>query len=124
MFVDSVEFILSEFYHVLNHIVFGRRFERYFSHHQASVNGDVCGIYVTAGGSKCPLVVADWLVCFADVSGLCLDGDVLLAVEVGVADLSGLNLDDDEFWRLFFFSLFFCSIGFQMAGNLNVIPLI
>ena len=28
-----------------------------------------------------------------------------------------------EFWQLLFFSLFFCSIGFQMEGSLNDIPL-
>ena len=61
--------------------------------------GEVLGIYVSARRSKCSVVIADWLVCVVDVSGLRLDGDVFLAV---------------EFWRLFFFSLFFCSIGFQM----------
>ena len=61
-----------------------------------------------AGGSKCSVVIADWLVCIADVSGLGFDGDVFLAV---------------EFSSLFFFSLFFCSIGFQMVGNLNDTPL-
>ena len=50
-----------------------------------------------------------WLVGFiADVSGLGFDGDVFLAV---------------KFLRLFFFYLFFCSIGFQMVGNLNDTPL-
>ena len=39
------------------------------------------GIYVLAGGSKCSVVIADWLVCIADVSGLGFDGDVFLAVE-------------------------------------------
>ena len=72
------------------------------------MNGEVLGIYVFARGSKCSVVIADWLVCVAEVSGLGLDGDVFLAV---------------EFWWLFFFSLFFCSIGFEMAGNLNDIPL-
>ena len=72
------------------------------------MNGEVRGIYVLAGGSKCSVVIADWLVCIADVSGLGFDGDVFLAV---------------EFSNLFFFSLFFCSIGFQMAGNLNDTPL-
>ena len=72
------------------------------------MNCEVFGIYVLAGGSECSVVIADWLVCVADVSGLGFDGDVFLAV---------------EFSRLFFFSLFFCSIGFQMAGNLNDIPL-
>ena len=56
-----------------------------------------------AGVSKCSVVIADWLVCIADVSGLGFDGDVFLALE--------------------FSSLFFCSIGFQMVGNLNDIPL-
>ena len=41
--------------HVLNHVVFWQRFERCFFHHQASVNGEVLGIYVSAGGSKCSL---------------------------------------------------------------------
>ena len=68
------------------------------------MNGEVRGIYVLAGGSKCSVVNADWLVCIADVSGLGFDGEVFLAV---------------EFSSLFFFSLFFCSIGFQMAGNWN-----
>ena len=54
------------------------------------------------------MVVADWMVCIADVSGLRFDGDVCLAV---------------EFSFFLSFSLFFCSIGFQMAGNLNDIPL-
>ena len=67
------------------------------------MNGEVLGIYVSAGGSKCSLVIADWLVC--------------------VADVSGLGLMAMCFWRLFFFSLFSCSIGFQMVGNLNDIPL-
>ena len=62
----------------------------------ASVNGEVCGIYVLAGGSKCSVVIADWLVC--------------------IAGLSGLEL-------VFLFFLFFCSIGFQMVGNLNDTPL-
>ena len=61
------------------------------------------GIYVSAGGSKCSVVIADWLVCVADVSGLGSDGVVFLVVE--------------------FSRLFFCSIGFQMAGNLKDIPL-
>ena len=68
---------------------------------------EVLDIYVSAGESKCSVALADWLVCVADVSGLGLDGNVFLAV---------------EFWRLSFFSLFFCSIGSQMAGNLNDIP--
>ena len=72
------------------------------------MSGKVLGIYVLAGGSRCSVVIADWVVCITDVSGLGFDGDVFLAVEV---------------LRLFFFSLFFCSIGFQMAGNLNDIPL-
>ena len=59
------------------------------------MNGEVRFIYVLAGGSKCSVVIADWLVCIADVSGLGFDGDVFLAV---------------EFSSLFFFSLFFCSI--------------
>ena len=33
------------------------------------MNGEVRGIYVLAGGSKCSVVIADWLVCIADVSG-------------------------------------------------------
>ena len=74
----------------------------------AGVNGEVLRIYVLAGGSECSVVISDLLICVADVSGLGFDGDVLLAV---------------EFSSLFFFSLFFCSIGFQMAGNLNDIPL-
>ena len=32
-------------YHVLNHVGFWRRFERCFSHHQASVNGMEFGIF-------------------------------------------------------------------------------
>ena len=67
-----------------------------------------CLVFVSAGASKCSVVIDDWLVCVADVSGLGFDGDVFLGV---------------EFSRLFFFSLLFCSIGFQMAGNLNDIPL-
>ena len=89
-------------------LFFWRRFERCSSHHLASVNGEVRGINVLAGGSKCSVVIADWLVCIADVSGLGFDGDVFLAV---------------EFSSLFFFSLFFFSIGFQMAGNFNDTPL-
>ena len=54
---------------------------RCFSHHQASVNGEVIGIYVSAGGLKCSVVIADRLVCIANVSGLGFDGDVFLAVE-------------------------------------------
>ena len=50
------------------------------------------GIYVLAGGLKCSVVIADWLVCIADVSGLGFDGDVFLVV---------------KFLSLFFFSLFF-----------------
>ena len=42
------------------------------------MNGEVLGIYVFAGGSKCSVVIADWLVCVADISGLGLDGDVFL----------------------------------------------
>ena len=72
------------------------------------MNGEVLGIYVSAGGSKCLVVIADWLACVADVSGFGFDGDVFLAV---------------EFSRSFYFSLFFCSIGFQMEGNLKDIPL-
>ena len=71
------------------------------------MNGEVLRIYVSAGGLKCSMVIADWLICVADISGLGFDGDVFLVV---------------EYSRLFFFSLFFCSIGFQMAGNLNDIP--
>ena len=71
-------------------------------------NGEVFRIYVSAEGSQFSMVIVDWLVCVSDVSVLRLDGDVLLVV---------------KFWRLFFFSLFFCSIGFHMAGNLNDIPL-
>ena len=55
------------------------------------MNGEVHGIYVLAGGSKCLVVIADWLVCIADVSRVGFDGDVFLAV---------------EFSSLFFFSLF------------------
>ena len=54
------------------------------------MNGEVRGIYVLV--SKCSVVIADWLVCTADVSGLGFDGDVFLAV---------------KFSSLFFFSLFF-----------------
>ena len=71
------------------------------------MNDEVLGIYVLAEGSKWSAVVADWSVCVVDVSGLSLDGDVFLAVEL---------------WQLFFFPLFFCSIGFQMSGNLNDTP--
>ena len=66
------------------------------------MNGEVLGIYVSAGELKCSVVIADWLVCIADVTGL--------------------GLDDDVFWAVVF-SLFFCGIGFQMMGNLNDIPL-
>ena len=45
------------------------------------MNGEVLGIHVSAGGSKCSVVIADWLVCVADVSRLGFDGDVFLAVE-------------------------------------------
>ena len=45
------------------------------------MNGEVRGIYVLAVESKCSVVIADWLVCIADVSGLGFDGDVFLAVE-------------------------------------------
>ena len=38
------------------------------------------GIYVSAGKSKCSVVITDWLACVADVSRLRLDGDVFLAV--------------------------------------------
>ena len=69
----------------------------------SSLISEVLGIYVSVGGSKHLVVIADWLVCIEDLSGLSLDGDVFLAG--------------------FFFSLFFCSISFQMAGNLNDIPL-
>ena len=71
---------------------FWRHFERCFSHHQASVNGELFGIYVSAGESKCLVVIADWLVCIMDVSGLGFDGNVFLAV---------------EFSRLFFFFFVF-----------------
>ena len=71
------------------------------------MNGEVRGIYVLAGGSKCLVVIADWFVCIADVSGLRFDGDVFLGVK----------------FSSLFFPLFFCSIGFQMAGNLNDTPL-
>ena len=50
------------------------------------------GIYVSAGGWKCSLVIAGWFVSVADVSGLEIDGDVFLAV---------------EFWKSFFLSMFF-----------------
>ena len=66
------------------------------------------GIYVLAGGSKCLVVIADWLVCIADVSGLVFVGDVFLAV---------------AFSFLVFLFLFFCSTGFQMASYLNDTPL-
>ena len=66
------------------------------------------GIYLLAGGSKCSVVIADWMVCIVDVSRLGFDGKVFLAV---------------EFSSLFVFSLFFCSIGFQMVSNLNDTPL-
>ena len=36
------------------------------------MNDEVCGIYVLAGGSKCLAVIADWLVCIADIFGICL----------------------------------------------------
>ena len=72
------------------------------------MNSEVLGIYVSAVALKCSVVIADWLVCVADVSGLVFDGNVFLVV---------------EFSRLFFVSLLFCSIGFQIAGNLNDIPL-
>ena len=68
------------------------------------MNGEVLVIYLSAGGSKFSVVIADWLVSIADVSGLGFDGDVFLAV---------------EFSRSFSLPLLFCSIGFQMAGNLN-----
>ena len=71
------------------------------------MNREVLGIYLSVGGSKCSVVIVDWLVSVAYVSGLRLDGDVFLAV---------------EFWQLFFLSLFFCSTGFHLAGNLNDIP--
>ena len=67
------------------------------------MNGEVRGIHVLARGSKCLVVIVGRLVCIADVSGLGFDGDVFLAVE--------------------FSSLFFCSIGFQMASNLSDTPL-
>ena len=72
------------------------------------MNGEVRGIYVLAVGSKFSVVIADWLFCIADVSGVGFDSDVFLAV---------------EFSSLFFFSLFFCSNSFQMAGNWNDTPL-
>ena len=34
------------------------------------MNGEVLGINVSAGGLKCLVVIADWLVCIAEVSGL------------------------------------------------------
>ena len=40
----------------------------------------VLGIYVLAEGSKCSVVVADWSVCVADISGPSLDGDMFLTV--------------------------------------------
>ena len=58
---------------------------------KASVNGEVLGIYVLAGGLKYLVVTADWLVCIANVSGLGFDDDVFLAV---------------KFSSLFFFSFF------------------
>ena len=36
-----------------------------------------------------------------------------------IADVSGLSLDGDVFLAVVFFSLFFCSTGFQLVGNLN-----
>ena len=63
------------------------------------MNGEVLGIYVFAYS----VVIAGWLVSVVDVSGLGLDGDVFRAVV--------------------FFSLFFCSIDFQMASNFDDIPL-
>ena len=33
------------------------------------MNGKVLGIFVSAGGLKCLVVIADWLVCVADISG-------------------------------------------------------
>ena len=58
--------------------------ERLLASKSTSANfGDceVLGIYVSAGGSKCSVVIADWLVCIADASGLEIDGDVFMAVE-------------------------------------------
>ena len=72
------------------------------------MNGEVRGIYVLAGGSKCSVDIADCLVCISDVSGLGFDGDVFL---------------QSNFRACFSFLFFFCSIGFQMAGNLNDTPL-
>ena len=69
----------------------------------SSVNDEVLGIYVLAEGSKCS--VALLIGQFALQTYL---DSVLMAM---------------CFWQLFFFPLFFCSIGFQMAGNLNDIPL-
>ena len=46
------------------------------------MNAEVLGIYVSAGRSKCSVVIADWFVCFADGSGLGFDGDVFFAVEI------------------------------------------
>ena len=87
---------------LVGHLLLGKLLET------RDMNGEVLGIYVSAGGSKCSVVITDWLICVSDVSGLLLDDDLFLAV---------------EFLLLFFFSLFFCSIGFQMVGNLNDIPL-
>ena len=55
-------------------LFFWQHFQTCFSHYQASVNGEVCGIYELAGGSKCSVVIADWLVCIADVYGVAFDG--------------------------------------------------
>ena len=57
------------------------------------MNGEVLGIYVLAGGLKCSVVTADWLVCIADVSGLGFDGDVFLAVELENQDNQGSTRD-------------------------------
>ena len=65
----------------------------------ASVNGEVFGIYVSGGDRN--------------VRWSLLIGWFLLRTYLD----SGLMAMC--FWQLFFFSLFFCSIGFQMAGNLN-----
>ena len=51
-----------------------------------------------------------------------MNGEVL-GIYVLAAGSKCLVFTADWFLKLFFFSLFFCSIGFQIAGNLNDIPL-
>ena len=55
-----------------------------------SVNGEVRGIYVLAGGSKCSVVIADWLVCIADEeedSDVDFEADVRLEYKARVDSL-------------------------------------